>query len=332
MCEYHIWESIGCREERQLIAIVLSSVFSFLHWQTWNNWHHIKLRYFQVYFAWCGRGSRNFYFLRYHDYKIFRLLVPSNDLGPPWKTIEIIYSPRSTNTPSVKFQYLSLLEISCLKSLITLISSDLKWPPWKTIGIFYSWRTTYIPSLMVKQHLVLKIPCLQGFTRFSDFDLWWPHMTIDLHEKQYKLSTHQVLPTYQVWSSDIICFLRYCVYNIFILWPLVTSNDVWPPWKTIGHIYSHRATYIPSLKVKQHLVLEIPCLQGFTKFSDFDFWWPHMTYDLHEKQYKLSTHQVLPTYQVWRSGNIYFLRYRVYKVSYFALWWPQMTFDLHEKQ
>ena len=28
----------------------------------------------------------------------------------------------------------------------------------------------------------------------------------------------------------------------------------------------------------------------FTRLSDFDLWWPHMTFDLHEKQYESSTH------------------------------------------
>ena len=153
--------------------------------------------------------------------------MPSNDLGPPWKTIEIIYSPRATNTPSVKFQYLSLLEISCLKSFITLISNDLKWPPWKTIGIFYSWRTTYIPSLIVKQHLVLKIPCLQGFTRFSDFDLWWPHMTIDLHEnntnclltKCYLHTKFKVQTSFASWD---IVFTTFSYFDLW--WPQMTFD------------------------------------------------------------------------------------------------------------
>ena len=65
-----------------------------------------------------------------------------------------------------------------------------------------------------------------------------------------------------MWSSGNFYLLRYRVYKVFILWPLVTSNDLWPPWKTIGHIYSHRATNIPSLKFRQLSLLQISCLQA----------------------------------------------------------------------
>ena len=102
------------------------------------------------------------------------------------------------------------------------------------------------------------------FTRFPVFDLWWPQMTFDLHGDNNRdhLSTYQGLPTYQVWSSGNFHLLRYRVYKVSSLWQLVTSNDLWSPWKTIGIIYSPRATDIPSLKFRQLLLLEISCLQG----------------------------------------------------------------------
>ena len=45
----------------------------------------------------------------------------------------------------------------------------------------------------------------------------------------------------------------------------------------------------------------------FTRFSDFDLWWPKMTFGLHGKQNRSSTHQGLSTYPVWSSGNFHLL-------------------------
>ena len=54
----------------------------------------------------------------------------------------------------------------------------------------------------------------------------------------------------------------------------MTSNDLWPPWKTIGIIYPPRATNIPSLKLRQLSLVEIPCLQGFQSLTSGDLKWP----------------------------------------------------------
>ena len=99
-------------------------------------------------------------------YKVFRLwlLVTSHDLWPPWKTIQIIYSPSATYIPRLKIRQHLLLEISCLQSFILcpLVTSNDLWPPWKTIGHIYSPRATYISSLKFKQLLLLEISCLQA--------------------------------------------------------------------------------------------------------------------------------------------------------------------------
>ena len=49
----------------------------------------------------------------------------------------------------------------------------------------------------------------------------------------------------------------------------MTSNDLWPPWKTIGIIYPLRATNIPSLKFRQlYLPIILPSRVYFTKLSN----------------------------------------------------------------
>ena len=153
-------------------------------------------------------------------------------------------------------------------------------------------------------------------------DLWPPWKTIGS-------STHQGLPTYQVWSSGNFHFLRYCVYKVFSLWPLVTSNDFWPPWKTIGIIYVPRATNKPSLKFRQLSLLEIQCLQGFQSLTSGDFKWPLTSMEnnrdhLHTKGYQHTKFEVQATFTSW---DIVFTRFLD-----FDLWWPQMTFDCHGKQ
>ena len=162
--------------------------------------------------------------------------MTSSDLWPPWKTIGIIYPPRAINIPSLKFQQLSLIEIMCLQGFQTLTSGDLKWPLTSMEN-----NRDHLP-IKGYEHTKFEVQATFTswdimFTRFSYFDLWWPQMTFDLHEKQQGTSTHIGLPTYQVWSSGNFHLLRYRVYKVFILWPLVTSNDLWPPWKTIGIIY-----------------------------------------------------------------------------------------------
>ena len=94
----------------------------------------------------------------------FWLLVTSHDLWPPWKTIQIIYSPSATYIPSLKIRQHLLLEISCLQSFILwpLVTSNDLSPPWKTIGIIYLPRATYISSLKFKKLLLLEISCLQA--------------------------------------------------------------------------------------------------------------------------------------------------------------------------
>ena len=165
------------------------------------------------------------------------------------------------------------------------------------------------------------------FTRFSDFDLWWPHMTFDLHGKHYG-PTFQGLSTYQVWSSGNFHLLRYRVYKVFSLLTLVTSNDLWPPWKTIGIIYPPRAINIPSLKFQQLSLIEITCLQGFQTLTSGDLKWPLTSMEnnrdhLRTKGYQHTKFEVQATFTYW--DNV-FTRFSV-----FYLWWPQMTFDLHGK-
>ena len=122
--------------------------------------------------------------------------------------------------------------------------------------------------------------------------------------------------------------LQILCLQVFRLWLLLTPNDLWPPWKTIGIIYSQRGTYLLSLKFMQLLLLEISCLQGFETFTAVDLKWPLTS--MKNNRDHLLTKGYLPTkFEVqvtFTSWDIVFTKF-----SHFDLYWPQMTFDLHEK-
>ena len=161
----------------------------------------------------------------------------------------------------------------------------------------------------------------------SNVDLKWP-LNFMKNNRNYLL-TKYYQATYQIWSSSNIYFLRYRVYKAFILLPLVTSNDLWPSWKTIGIIYSPRVTNMLSLKLRQPLLLEILCLQGFRTLTTGDLKWPLTSMKnnrdhLLTKGYQRTKFEVQATFNSW---DIMFTRFQG-----FDLWWPLVTFDLHEKQ
>ena len=87
------------------------------------------------------------------------------------KNLGILYSPNATYIPSLKFEQLSSLEISCLQGFETLTTDDL-WPPWKTIGIIYSLRGTYIPIWSSCNFCFLR--CLQAEASHTHTDTHTP--------------------------------------------------------------------------------------------------------------------------------------------------------------
>ena len=50
----------------------------------------------------------------------------------------------------------------------------------------------------------------------------------------------------------------------------LTPNDLWPPPKTIGFLYSMWHSYIPNMRSVRASLLEISCLQGF--YNVFTIW------------------------------------------------------------
>ena len=167
-----------------------------------------------------------------------------------------------------------------------------------------------------------------AFLRFSHVDLCRPQVTFDLHEKQQGWSTNYGLPIYYVWSSSNVYFFTYRVYKVLSLWPLWTPNDLWPPWNSIGIIWSPRCTYILILKFKQLSLLEISCSQGFETLITVDPKWP-LTSMKNDRDHLPTMGYLYTIFEVqatFTSSHIVLTKF-----SDFDFCWPQMTFDLHEK-
>ena len=185
-----------------------------------------------------------------------------------------------------------------------LVTSNDLWPPWKINEVIYSPSATYIPSLKFKQHLILEISCLQGFGDLTSGDLKWPLTSMKnnrdhLLTKGYQRAKFEVQASFTSWD---IVFTRF--YKVFRLWPLVTSNDLWPPWKTIGIIYSPRATNVLSLKFNHLSLLEISCLQSFHTLTSGDLKWPLTSMKnnrdhLLTKAYQRTKFEVQATFTSW---------------------------------
>ena len=143
------------------------------------------------------------------------------------------------------------------------------WPPPKTIGCLYSMWYTCILHMRSVQY--------KGFHNLTPVDPKWPLTStknnrvlvlnvVHLHTK------YEICPSFPSWD---IVFTRF-----FTIWPLLTTNDLWPPPKTIGFLDSMWYTYIPNMRSVQASLLEISCLQGFhnlTPVDPNDHWPPPKT-------------------------------------------------------
>ena len=178
------------------------------------------------------------------------------------------------NIKSVK----AFLEISCLQGFNNLTHVDLKWLLTSTKN--YRLLLLNVVHLHTKYELCPSFPAWHRV--YKVFTIWprWPQMTFDLHQKQKASFTQCGTPIYQIWALSKLSLLRYRVYKVFTIWPLLTPNDLWPPPKSIGFLYSMWYTYILNMRSVQASLLEISCLQGFnnlTLLTSNDFWPPPKT-------------------------------------------------------
>ena len=203
-------------------------------------------------------------------------LVTSNDLWPPWKTIGIIYVPRATNIPSLKFRQLSRIEISCLQGFQTLTSGDLKWPLIAMENNRDHLRTK--GNQYIKFEVQATFTCWDTvFTRFPVFDLWWPWplwKTIGIIYVP-RATNIPSLKFRQLSRIEIPCLQGFQSFNSGDLkWPLTSMENNRDHLPTKG--YQYTKFEVPANFTYWDTV--------FTRFSDFDLWWPQMTFDRHGKQ------------------------------------------------
>ena len=148
------------------------------------------------------------------------------------------------------------------------------------------------------------------FTRFSVFDLWWPQMTYD-HGKGIIYQRATNIPSLKFRQLSLIEIS--CLQGFQTLTSM-TSNDLWPPWKTIGIIYVPRATNKPSLKFKQLSLVEIQCLQGFQSLTSGDLKWPLTSMEnnrdhIRTKGYQYTKFEVQASFTYW---DTMFTRFSVF--------------------
>ena len=132
----------------------------------------------------------------------------------------------------------------------------------KTIGFLYSMWYSNRPNMRSVQVSMLEISCLQGFHNLpllTPNDLWPPPKTIGfLYSMWYTYITN--MRSVRASLLEISCLQ--CFYNVFTIWPLLTPNDLWPPPKTIGFLFSMWHSYIPNMRSVRASLLEISCLQA----------------------------------------------------------------------
>ena len=156
-------------------------------------------------------------------------------------------------------------------------------------------------------------------------------MTPDLYRKQKGSSSSHDIAIYHKWKLSAIPKLRYHDHKVFGLWPLVTSNNLWPPPKTIGFFQSTWQSYIKYENCRPFLPWDI-AITRFLVFDSGDLKWPLTS----TKNNRILPVSMTKLYQIWKLSDIPILRYRDYepfmRFSQFYLRWPQMTSDLYQKQ
>lgn len=64
-----------------------------------------------------------------------------------------------------------------------------------------------------------------------------------------------------VWRLSKLCFWSYHIYRVFTFWAMLPSNDLWLKQVTIEFFYSLCCIHIPSMRLNQHVLSELECLQ-----------------------------------------------------------------------
>ena len=126
------------------------------------------------------------------------------------------------------------------------------------------------------------------FTNFTSADLTWPPVTShDLWPLPKTIGSF--LSTWQTYKPNMKsvhhCYHKIsclqAVFEVFTVCPPVTSDDLWPLPKTIGFFL---LTWQICLPKYENCPLLLSWDTVFTRFSNFDLWWPQMTFYIHQKQ------------------------------------------------
>ena len=147
-------------------------------------------------------------------------------------------------------------------------------------------------------------------------DLWPPPKIIG-----FFLSTWRIhIPNMKSVGHSYLEISRLqAIFGVFAVLPLVTSNDLWPPPKTIGFFLSTWQIHIPNMKSVSHSYLEISWLQSFRFLTSGDLRWP-LTSTKNNRVLPLNMTNLYTKYEKCRlslSQDFVFTRFSV-----FDLKWP----------
>ena len=174
-----------------------------------------------------------------------------------WKSIGIIYSPRTIYLPSLKLLGQSVLELSVAQGEVNW--HDLwPWPTDLKINRDHLLTKDYLPTKCEASGA--KRSWVISCTRWSK--LAWPlTLTFDLKINRDHLLTKDYLPTKFEASGAKRSWVISCTRWSKLAWPLTLTFDLLT-WKSIGIIYSPRTIYLPSLKLLGLSVIELSVAQG----------------------------------------------------------------------
>lgn len=118
-------------------------------------------------------------------------------------------------------------------------------------------------------------------SKFTSRNLKWPFTASKITEVT---CTEYGTPTCNAWDSYMFLFMRYNVYNVFIVWPLVIWNGLWLPPKMI-QIWYRSSVHFTSWDVL------------YISFSQFWLWWQLITSVLHQEPLESCTQCGVPSCQ-----------------------------------
>ena len=124
---------------------------------------------------------------------------------------------------------------------------------------------------------------------------------------------HEISPSFP--------FLRYHIYKVFTIWPMLTPNDL---WSRLGFLYSMWYTYIPNMRSVRASLLEISCLQAsvttHTHIHTHTRQHDCIGYDYHRNQKELTFNLSKEKVSILRADTTWSTQLWIRKTIHWLVW------------